>query len=232
MFDVERQTGVLRTAFASDRYRAAPVQDLPQRADWPPAREPVSWGRACLGPVQGMARGGPPCPPRRVQGPPQASRIILGTQPEQDWLSPSLTIRLSRLEGLLKPLVTWVCPFGLTSGPVETRDSFCYFPGAGGRASGRWRDHRRQLQAAGASWRQLRAADGILRRRTNHGCVSTTRKGSAPVILPRSKLLCRPWAPCAARRSLRVDGRCAPPSGLWLSVHVGRYLAAVAHQAR
>lgn len=34
MFDVERQTGVLRSAFASDRYRAALVHDLPQPLDW------------------------------------------------------------------------------------------------------------------------------------------------------------------------------------------------------
>lgn len=34
MFDVERTTGVLRSAFASDRYRAALVHDLPQPLDW------------------------------------------------------------------------------------------------------------------------------------------------------------------------------------------------------
>lgn len=34
MFDVERTTGVLRSAFASERYRAALVHDLPQPLDW------------------------------------------------------------------------------------------------------------------------------------------------------------------------------------------------------
>lgn len=88
MFDVERTTGVLRSAFASDRYRAALVHDLPQPLDWTglaSQRKPSQpWGV-----LPGLSRwdqtlcagGAPVAPGGPAPRHPQPERVFSGLVP-------------------------------------------------------------------------------------------------------------------------------------------------------